>query len=260
MASVYERDAARAQATVARAAGRVGLSTAQLVLAALPLATVLVGTVLAATAPPEEVANYFTNKRNLVNVVVVKRAWAWTTAAAAYYVARQPARAYAAAAGRYAAVTAWWVLFTQWCAGNPIMDRVFLATGGQCEGIHEAHATRVGARLTPSGYSHPLPSKACRRAGGAMTTGHDPSGHAFILTLLVVYLLWEMCRGGVDWRGMWRERRSGWRVVQRHAALPALVLTLLYLWMLLMTSMYFHLGLEKITGCVCAYAVVWLLK
>ncbi|KAL8646137.1 MAG: hypothetical protein Q9210_006306, partial [Variospora velana] len=117
--------------------------------------------------PPEFAPNYFALKKNVFNLWFVKVGWFWFTVAWAVWVAvgvgmvksktqkRQQGRVVELtedeedeAKGeeglvltpqrlrsllRWAAVTAWWMLVTQWCFGPPLIDRGFRLTGGACE-------------------------------------------------------------------------------------------------------------------------------
>lgn len=71
--------------------------------------------------PPD---SYFARKDNLINVLFLKFAWAWTSLAFFAHVARIPQKMGPTA--RYAVATVWWYLVTQWCFGPPIMDKVDL--------------------------------------------------------------------------------------------------------------------------------------
>lgn len=130
---------------------------------------------------------------------------------------------------RYAIATAGFFLFTQWCFGLPLMDKIFVWTGGSC--------------LDTPGHSHVPSSSKCRVAGGNWSGGFDPSGHAFLLTLSSLYL--------------WFELLPLMRQEKRFPLLFKLVLGLLVLWwwMFLMTCVYFHSFAEKLGGMLPAYFV-----
>lgn len=83
------------------------------------------------------------NKDGLVNAVFVKKGWFWTSLVGWWCIIRYlpaPAgagsrrRRMAHSFSRYAILTAWWYVFTQgiWFGVGPIMDLVFVYTGGHC--------------------------------------------------------------------------------------------------------------------------------
>lgn len=92
----------------------------QLVIFALYPITVLLGII--SNHPTE---SYFARKNNLVNVLFLKAAWAWTSLAFLLHVVRVPQKIGPLA--RYMTATVWWYLVTQWCFGPPIMDKVYLS-------------------------------------------------------------------------------------------------------------------------------------
>lgn len=182
---------------------------------------------------------YFASKRNLFNIIFVKRAWLWTTAAFGGLAYAQvagcaPARKQAVATKlglRYLAASLWWVLYAQWFFGMPLMDRVFVLTGGECSGVE---------------LKTPVSSAACRSLGGKWTGGYDPSGHAFLLVHASLFLWLEIFAVQREFKG------KPTPVVTKLAT----ILVVLWAWMLLMTSIYFHSLLEKIAGLICGYAEV----
>lgn len=213
--------------------------------------------------------SYFARKSNLFNVYFVKRGWGWTTAALLAFVFLHPAvaapRVRARAVARWAVLTAWWALVTQWCWGAPLIDRGFRWTGGQCDiaALEVVAGTADAAEV--------LTAVACKAVGGRWRGGHDISGHVFLLTLgsalLMHEVLWPLAR----WAGWRAEERC---VVMGDGALKgasveadrahaagreakpvlgyggkfALGVLGLNLWMLLMTAIYFHTWFEKVCG------------
>ena len=100
---------------------------------------------------PNLLPNYFANKRNIFNVVFVKRAWGWTTLAwglhwlAGIFAAQQQSAGGALNTSRstrkrlvyrplkrYALATVYWLLFTTWFFGPSISDRLLVLSGAQC--------------------------------------------------------------------------------------------------------------------------------
>lgn len=95
--------------------------------------------------------NYYSSKHNLINQYFVKKGWSWTVFASILIIVRKiiiDYRNYSLnrnsvtskklitnniiLVAKLLAATSWWWFFTQWFFGLPIMDRVFLATGGLC--------------------------------------------------------------------------------------------------------------------------------
>ena len=179
--------------------------------------------------------SYFARKDNLLNVLFVKRGWAWVTAAFVAFVVAHPAFSSASSAGasssasgssngnstaagararrlraavRWALVTGWWVLVTQWCFGAPLIDRGFRFTGGRCEAVLSAssppHADDPPAATEV--VKHVFTAAACRAAGGSWRGGHDISGHVFLLVLGSCFLVQEV--GYVVLRARWARARE----------------------------------------------------
>lgn len=234
--------------------------------------------------------SYFARKSNLFNVVFVKRGWGWTTLAFVVFLVTHPSYGSgngntgwdltprrARAALRWAAVTGWWFLFTQWCLGPPVIDRGFRWTGGRCELVQrevemgDASDVGVGEMLT---------AVACKASGGQWKGGHDISGHVFLLVLGTVFLMHEVGWPVLRLSGAWREERCvvmpdgaikgasveagpdpERRSTDAFSALGAggkivLAVVGLNLWMLLMTAIYFHTWFEKVRvrlpcACLC---------
>ncbi|KAI5928486.1 inositol phospholipid synthesis and fat-storage-inducing TM-domain-containing protein [Camillea tinctor] len=266
----------------------------RLVLLAYP-AVLTFGTVFAALNPESRAAPYdaarqshpqhaapayFARKDNLLNVLFVKRGWAWITAALAAFLLLEKGAAAAittrhrARSGlRWALVTGWWVLVTQWCFGPPLIDRGFRFTGGRCEDA--ADALRGGE----AGGKEFFTAVACKTAGGRWSGGHDISGHVFLLVLGSWFLIqevgWVLLRGGAFGAAAREERCvvmddgavkgagvEAERGQRREGGLGvgskfALVVVGLCLWMLLMTAIYFHTWFEKFTGLLVAFMGIY---
>jgi len=220
--------------------------------------------------------NYFSGKRNIFNIYFVKIGWFWTTLAFVLLQATtRPSRAttqkhYVQAALRYGLVTFAWILTTQWFFGPALIDRSFAITGGHCEpyimndnGLQEA-----------LDISHLASGPACKAAGGRWRGGHDISGHVFMLVLSSAFLLYELhiadshsAHPSVSPKAaaalahdMTDEERTsvgGWesetvakiRIWSRYFLYGVVVLDL---WMLMMTAIWFHTWLEKLSGLLIA--------
>ncbi|EXJ89045.1 hypothetical protein A1O3_02109 [Capronia epimyces CBS 606.96] len=225
--------------------------------------------------------NYFAGKRNLINIYFVKMGWFWTTVAFVLLQSTTRPRAsiaqkhYLQAALRYALVTFSWILTTQWCFGPALIDRSFTITGGQCapHQFNEASLTDV-VKLSQinSGI-------LCKASGGKWHGGHDISGHVFILVLSSAFLLYELyiadrhsthphvspqAAAAVAHNMTDEERKAvgGWES-ERIAKIRIWSRYFLYgvvsldLWMLMMTAIWFHTWLEKLSGLLIAGSTIW---
>lgn len=231
---------------------------------------------------------YFARKSNIFNVFFVKRGWAWVTLAFFVFLFTHPAVARAGdglrvrgrAVLRWALVTGWWVLVTQWCFGPALIDRSFRFTGGKCD---IAGARIEGGDAGPKDF---VTGVACKAAGGKWWGGHDISGHVFLLVLGSYFLLqevgwaylnhWQRRAGGAGGAGVTvKDERS---VVMHDGAVKSAVVeggryleavgtreqevtawgglglgvkvaggvVLMSWWMILMTAIYFHTWFEKV--------------
>lgn len=129
---------------------------------------------------------------------------------------------------RYIIHSLWWLLFTQWFLGIPIMDRFFVATGGKCEYAKENASPITGKTIS---------SASCRRSGGSWIGGYDPSGHCFLLVLSTMFLVYETVP---------HIKRRPYKL----SAKIALGTAALWTWMYFMTSLYFHTFWEKLMGVI----------
>ncbi|KDN53492.1 hypothetical protein K437DRAFT_265562 [Tilletiaria anomala UBC 951] len=211
---------------------------------------------------------------------------------------------------RFATATLCWVLFAGWFFGPPLMLRVLIATGGECVPVNTAPTTSLFSlpakvdtvycyrrkSLTRSSHPHLFPAGdafASRVAshGGVKVQwkgGHDVSGHTFILTLSILYLLEELSPfvpylvpALADFypKSVWwptnpfrgpapaavstghskgAKKPTPMQALSLAAALSVLALIGLWSFMLLTTQVYFHTTFEKATGFLTALAA-WLL-
>lgn len=230
--------------------------------------------------------NYFAGKRNLVNVIFVKRGWLWTTLAFLFLqLTTRPSAAsvsssplttknrmlnhYFQASIRFALLTGTWLITTQWFFGPSLIDRSFSLTGGHCEGLPVSIVENPAKKLATI-YS----SAACKREGGNWRGGHDVSGHVFMLVLSSASLLYELCiadcasqhpsvspraAANVAHDLTEQEKKSvgGWeseteakaRIYARWFLYGVVALDCL---MLLTTAIWFHTWLEKVNGMLIA--------
>lgn len=208
-----------------------------MILCLYPLA-LLLGQIVCIVNPSP---SYFSNKRNIFNVLFVKQGWLWTTIVYVLH-AVHTIRTFGAnnkLGGpvkyviRYSAAMIWWLFFTQWLFGLPIMDRVFVITGGTCEGVDVENLGTVTSAL-------------CRARGGVWIGGHDPSGHTFLMVHSSLMLWFELLP-----------------TIKFDSSTPlplmnkiSLAVLALWWWMLLMTAIYFHSFFEKLGGLVWGYIEV----
>jgi hypothetical protein len=224
--------------------------------------------------------SYFARKDNIFNVFFVKRGWGWVSLVLALFLATHPAmrstRLRLQAAGRWALLTGWWILVTQWAFGPALIDRGFRWTGGKCELIEDRVAAE-GVRDVGDAFS----AAACRSVGGRWAGGADISGHVFLLVLGSYFLAqevgWAVLRyGSVRIGGVSGRRGEERSIVMGDGAIKgagveaeeisngsakassvwqslglggqaAVGVAGLSLWMVLMTAIYFHTWIEKVS-------------
>ncbi|KAL9936831.1 hypothetical protein V8E36_004066 [Tilletia maclaganii] len=170
----------------------------------------------------------FADRRNWLNVLFVKKVWGWTTLAflGQAVVLRRPwSKLLLRAKGttepgaddplvasilRFVIATTAWVFFASWFLGPSIADRTFLLTGGSCHlDIGGKTSIRVPAefcraRSRVSLESHPQlfqvegfnlgehDSSTLKNLAPRFRGGIDMSGHTFLLTLSILFLLEEI--------------------------------------------------------------------
>ena len=142
---------------------------------------------------------------------------------------------------RYVLATAWWVAVTQWFFGPAIIDRSFRWSGGKCELVLDEDVDGVKEIMTAA---------ACKILGGQWNGGYDISGHVFLLVLGSAFLMLEAMpavlgtavseeAGIAEHNGSW-----GWGM-----GLGTLLgVAMMCWWMLLMTAIYFHTWVEKVSS------------
>lgn len=219
--------------------------------------------VLAHLPHPLAASHYFANKRNILNVYFIKKAWGWTTAAFLLNWSTSP---YRFRTGhrlvQYLLATFAWLLFTAWFFGPSLFERLTVASGGQCvlnvpSGDHVVVPYSLcysRSTITPATHPDLFASPAFASLSldhSAFPTGwigtprlrrgHDVSGHIFLLTLSILLLVDQLRPSFVGTRRQW----SAWH----YAAIVANI-SLIAVWFLGVgtTSIYFHSPLEKFTG------------
>ncbi|KAG6112553.1 hypothetical protein E4U13_004226 [Claviceps humidiphila] len=226
---------------------------------------------------PNLAPSYFARKSNIFNILFVKRGWGWTTFAFYFFLLTHPSGGSGGldltprrlrAILRWAAVTGWWFLVTQWFFGAPLIDRGFRWTGGRCDLVQQE------VRMGDAGVGDVLTAVACKASGGRWSGGHDISGHVFLLVLGISFLVQEIGWTVGRWASRSMEERcvimydgavKGANVVAETEAgqgrgnyslgiggKTAVAIAALQSWMLLMTAIYFHTWFEKLTGLLTA--------
>jgi Inositol phospholipid synthesis and fat-storage-inducing TM len=211
--------------------------------------------------------SYFANKSNVFNTWFVKRAWGWTSAAFFALFLTSPAIIRSRKrVVQYILATSVWAAFTTWFFGPAIIDRIVSYSGGQCivvlpsqENTSTASYVNVSdqfceTKIRLSHYSHPelfttpfaLPNDFEWSARARYLKGHDVSGHIFLLTLSVLFLA-DQLKPSIT---LYANQRIAAYVsgVHRIAMYFAFALSALWLWMVLMTGVYWHTPSEKASG------------
>ncbi|KAL8420439.1 hypothetical protein RB594_003284 [Gaeumannomyces avenae] len=210
--------------------------------------------------------SYFARKDNLVNVLFVKRGWAWVSAAFAAFVLTHPHHTKNTTTGRGGG--------QHGGSSSRRLRAVLRYTGGKCE---EAEQKVRGVDNYAASPVDIFSAAACRTAGGRWRGGHDISGHVFLLVLGSFFLLqeagWVAVRAWEGASGSGR-RRDSRAVVMPDGAVKGVDVEAdrrredpselgfggrfvagvvgLSMWMLLMTAIYFHTWFEKLTGLLVA--------
>ncbi|KAK9235491.1 inositol phospholipid synthesis and fat-storage-inducing TM-domain-containing protein [Lipomyces kononenkoae] len=198
--------------------------------------TIGIGSLISIVSPPE---SYFGLRSNFFNVFFVKNGWFWTTITFMVHCIRLRISKPSKLAIRYSLATLWWFLFTQWFFGAPIMDRVFIGTGGQCF-VNDPETAPGQERQVHDSWT----SFGCKHINGEWAGGHDISGHSFLLTHASLFLWFELLPVIMERGPLLRQINT--KIV--------FMLLALWWWMLLMTGIYFHTFTEKITGWLCGIA------
>ncbi|EFX00703.1 inositol phospholipid biosynthesis protein [Grosmannia clavigera kw1407] len=229
--------------------------------------------------------SYFARKDNVLNVFFVKRGWFWISLAFAQFVLRHPSFTVSDSERSVSGTSSSHTIFGSG-APQPSSDRSFRLTGGSCQadgGLGVAEATSAAATAAASLAAVAVASM-CKRAGGRWSGGHDISGHVFLLVLGSTFLAqevgWVLLRARGE-RGESQRGRDGRQpeddrtIVMADGAIKTAeveaeavsaarlslvgvqfvgTILVLSLWMLLMTAIYFHTGLEKLSGLLVALA------
>ena len=248
---------------------------------------------LLANIPRTHVTSYFAQKSNIFNTLFVKKAWGWTSAAfLALYFTSPPQPVGIRRLGRWVVSTLVWALFASWFFGPPLFDRIRVTSGGQClvhlpQNVPSVTGTTTGplppivvppeyceTKLKISPRSHPalftdpeIINALVESQGKSLSEleisfnprlyhGHDISGHLFLLTLSILFLVDEVGPSvPFIFPSVVPPHSSSGAPVSPNATplhlnivRATLVLIGLWYWMALTTSVYFHTVPEKISG------------
>jgi hypothetical protein len=197
-------------------------------------------------------------ERNFLNQLFVKKGWGWTSLAFLLIQLAKPARpieTYAKPVLRWVLATSYWVLFTTWFFGPSFSDRVLLWTGAKCVPSaflvdhtltsQGAEALALAPELCMTGGSNLWAAATSKQILGEgldglrpqgrpfFHSGHDVSGHTFILVHASLFLIAELAPV-IPYVFGTREQKARVQAWQRYAAMAAVGLNALWWFMLLM--------------------------
>jgi len=223
--------------------------------------SILYGTYLDTSDPllahlghPLAKTTYWARKSNVINVYFIKLAWGWTsTAFLLLWATSDISTRKLTRLVQWLAETACWMTFTTWFFGPAVMDRVVLASGGDCfVPLPSGELITVPtdycltkSTITPITHPDIFSSSFILPEGWSgiprLRKGHDVSGHIFLLTMSILFLA-DQLRLSL---------RSGSSTLQHKVVIAAnLILIGIWLFGTLTTSVYFHSPFEKVTGYV----------
>ena len=206
---------------------------------------------------PRQSTDYFANKSNPLNTVFIKKAWGWTSGVFAFLYATSPpgTRSWNRLL-QYAVVTLAWLAFTGWFFGPPLIERVVVASGGQCVLVvpesGEVVSVPVEYCFTKSPLSpatHPtlfasltsdFTAVAPWSARPRLRKGHDVSGHIFLLTMSILFLADQITHS--------LKSTSLWKAAHNAAVTSNVILIVIWVFATYTTAIYFHAPFEKLTG------------
>ena len=243
---------------------KVALGTVSFVLSAGTLYSVLNSTYLDTSNPllahlphPLQSTDYFANKSNPLNTIFIKRAWGWTSGAFALLYATSPARIRSSnRLLQYVVVTLAWLAFTGWFFGPPLIERVVVASGGQCVvavpvsgEVIDVPVEYCYTKSSLSPATHPalftslttdFTTTAPWSARPRLRRGHDVSGHIFLLTMSILFLADQVTSS--------LRSAASWTAAHNFAVTSNVVLIAIWVFATYTTAIYFHTPVEKLTG------------
>lgn len=203
--------------------------------------------------------HYFATKSNPLNVYFIKKAWGWTTGAFLFNYFTSPSTIRTRdRLLKYAVLTGIWILFTNWFFGAPILERVIVLSGGKCiaqlptgDSITVPHELCYDrSPLTPESHPAFFVTDALRapdvleklRVIPRLRKGHDVSGHVFLLTMSILFLV-DQLRPSLR-----QPAYKAWSTL--HSCAIVGQISLIAIWFLAeyTTAVYFHSPFEKFTG------------
>lgn len=249
-----------------------------------------------AEGPASSVLAFLTNKSNPLNVYVMELGWLWVSVLFGLHfwlttwmsfklagsgsshagLQQQQQHWQRAAALRYAAATGLWCVVTQtWLGGAPILDRLFVWTGGRCE---LARGAGFGSSVDSAGAGGVTLRSVCGPDG--TWVGFNASGHVFLATLGGCFLWFEVvypvitgscssCSSCSAPYGTFDSADADadagcqdalpvpWPRYGLYAVKAAAVLVMLLDWLMLVsTNLFFHSFGEALAGLAFAYSTV----
>jgi hypothetical protein len=145
------------------------------------------------------------------------------------------------------------MVFTSWFFGPAVIERVVIASGGECI-LHVPAGEQISlpiemcyTKAPVSHLSHPhlfseslvQPPTYWQGAVPRLKKGHDISGHIFLLTMSTLFLA-DQLRASL--------RVRSWSQAHTLAVAANVALIAIWLFATYTTSVYFHSPLEKATG------------
>ena len=247
------------------------------------------------TIRPDGQTSYFAQKSNVFNVYFVKMAWGWTSVAFFGVFLTSPPSIHRPTrrTARWVVTTFVWTAFAAWFFGPSLFNRINSLSGAKClVRLPDVDPSADPARsfvivsseycqrqtpLTPSSHpsfftEHPdlinaLAGAAAVAGGPVLETlklkprlyhGHDVSGHLFLLTLSILFLVDQLTPSlkllypsiFSPSRAPPSDRKSKERTSPLHILSVGFAVALNALWVLmcLTTSVYFHTVGEKVSG------------
>ncbi|ODV86192.1 hypothetical protein CANARDRAFT_197102 [[Candida] arabinofermentans NRRL YB-2248] len=273
-------------AKLSKISNKLHISNTQFLIALIYPIIIILGQLSYLFSPTETSENYFTSKSNFFNVLFVKVGWFWNTLIYILLIldvqfgkfntrlARDTSKL-TKSLKRFGIVTLLWFFYSQWFFGMPLMDKIFILTGGSCYNIPETikgirdYGKPITNTVVGNLYSsNDVSSFTCRRLKGKWYGGHDPSGHIYLLSLSSMFLLIE-CFEFYNLNDLIMQLQNFKSTIlnlyntKKFEYLKQLLLEYpliwvglligLWFWMLLMTSIYFHSLIEKLFGLMFGY-------
>ena len=201
---------------------------------------------------PLSKTHYFATKSNPLNVYFIKKAVGWTTAAFLFSWFTSPPQVRTIhRVLKYLVYMVVWLNFTSWFFGPAIIERVIVASGGQCiialpsgDTVTVPHEfcytkTTVTPETNPTLFTSTFTQPPGWRGVPRLRKGHDISGHVFLLTLSALFLF-DQLRPSF--------RVAQWSTLHRWAVIANIVTIAICLFATGTTAVYFHSPFEKLTG------------